>query len=116
MATTQTEARAKAPAPKNTRRNEIIGSTTSGEIGIVEKEIRAFQPFFVEHDPPRILTEGDEIQLPVVLRNYLDKPQAVDLEIKPESWFALSGPAGKNTKVAAGESSREPFDMRAIAS
>src|SRR5205085_5585836 len=48
----------------------VFGSTEDGQIGAVEREIRAFQPFFVEHDPPRVLTEGDEIMLPVVLRNY----------------------------------------------
>jgi hypothetical protein len=94
----------------------VIGSTQNGEVGIVEKEIRAFQPFFVEHDPPRVLTEGDEIQLPVVLRNYLDKSQAVELEMKPENWFALLGPGSKRAEVAAGESSRETFDFRAVAS
>ncbi|HUQ32047.1 MAG TPA: MG2 domain-containing protein [Pyrinomonadaceae bacterium] len=94
----------------------VIGSTQNGEVGIVEKEIRAFQPFFVEHDPPRVLTEGDEIQLPVVLRNYLDKSQAVELEMKPENWFALTGPASKRAEVAAGESSRQTFDFRAVAS
>ena len=56
----------------------VIASTEDGEIGTAEKEILAFQPFFIEHDPPRVLTEGDEIALPVVLRNYLDKTQVVE--------------------------------------
>jgi hypothetical protein len=94
----------------------VIGSTVDGEVGVVEKEIRAFQPFFVEHDPPRVLTEGDEIQLPVVLRNYLDKPQAVELEIKPEGWFALLGPGSKRAEIASGDASRETFNFRAVAS
>lgn len=94
----------------------VIGSTEDGQIGIVEKEIKAFQPFFVEHDPPRVLTEGDEILLPVVVRNYLDRTQSVDLEIKPESWFTLVGPARKRAQVAAGDASRETFDFRAILS
>jgi hypothetical protein len=94
----------------------VIGSTTSGEIGMAEKEILAFQPFFVEHDPPRVLTEGDTIQLPVVLRNYLAKSQVVELEIKPESWFTLLGPAQKRAEVAAGDNSRQTFDFRAVAS
>ena len=50
-----------------------VGSTRSGELGRAEKDLRAFQPFFVEHDPPRILTQGDEISYPLVLRNYLNK-------------------------------------------
>jgi hypothetical protein len=94
----------------------VIGSTVDGEVGIAEKEIRAFQPFFIEHNPPRVLTEGDEIQLPVVLRNYLDKSQSVELEIKPESWFALLGPAQKLMEVASGYSSRETFNFRAVSS
>lgn len=94
----------------------VIASTEDGEIGTAEKEILAFQPFFIEHDPPRVLTEGDEIALPVVLRNYLDKTQTVDLEIKPAPWFTLLGPARKRSEVAAGDSAREIFDLRAVAS
>ena len=93
----------------------VIGSTADGEIGFAESEILSFQPFFVEHDPPRVLTEGDEIQLPVVLRNYLNSPQTVDLAIKPEDWFALLGPAEKRAQVAAGDDARETFGFRAVA-
>ncbi|HEX8474838.1 MAG TPA: alpha-2-macroglobulin family protein [Pyrinomonadaceae bacterium] len=94
----------------------VVASTADGEIGFIEKEFRAFQPFFVEHDPPRILTEGDEIQLPVVLRNYLNRPQTVDVEIKPENWFTLSGATRQTAEVAAGEATRATFDVRAVAS
>ncbi len=94
----------------------VIGSTEDGRIGTTEKAIKAFQPFFVEHDPPRVLTEGDEISLPVVVRNYLSQAQKVDLEIKPETWFSLLGAAQKQTSVAAGDAKRETFDLQAIAS
>ena len=94
----------------------VIGSTETGELGTVEREIRAFQPFFVEHEPPRVLTEGDEISLPVTLRNYLDRAQRVALDIKPEDWFTLLGPATKTSDVAAGDAARETFDLRATAS
>lgn len=94
----------------------VIGSTEDGQVGVVEKEIQSFQPFFVEHDPPRILTEGDEISLPVVVRNYLDRAQTVDLEIKPEGWFTLLGTATKKVDVSAGDSARGTFDFRASAS
>lgn len=94
----------------------VIASTEDGRIGTVEKEIKSFQPFFVEHDPPRVLTEGDEISLPIVVRNYLERTQNVNLEIKPESWFALLGPATKSVNVPAGDASRETFDFRANSS
>jgi A-macroglobulin TED domain/Alpha-2-macroglobulin family/MG2 domain/Carboxypeptidase regulatory-like domain/A-macroglobulin receptor binding domain/Macroglobulin domain MG3/Alpha-2-macroglobulin bait region domain len=94
----------------------VIGSTADGQLGIAEKEITAFQPFFVEHDPPRILTEGDEISLPVVVRNYLSKPQTVKLNIKPESWFTLLSSASRDSRIAADDAARETFDFRTIAS
>ncbi|MEW6211259.1 MAG: MG2 domain-containing protein [Acidobacteriota bacterium] len=93
----------------------VIASTTDGHVATLEREIRAFQPFFIDHDPPRALTEGDEIALPVVLRNYLDRAQMVDAEIKPENWFALLGPAKKRINVAAGDAAREVFEFRAVA-
>jgi len=93
----------------------VIGSTADGQIGTTEKEFTAFQPFFVEHDPPRVLTEGDEISLPVVVRNYLNRDQNVNLEIKPESWFTLLNGSKQDIKVPAGDSSRGTFDFRATA-
>ena len=94
----------------------VIGSTEDGRIGTAETEFKAFQPFFVEHDPPRVLTEGDEISLPVVVRNYLDRLQKVDLEIKSENWFSLTGPARKQTAVGAGDAARQTFDFRVVSS
>ena len=94
----------------------VIASTLDGEIGTAKKEILAFQPFFMEHDPPPVLTEGDEIALPVVLRNYLDKPQMVDIEMKPAPWFEFASPSRKRTAIAAGDSSSEVFRFRAAAS
>jgi len=93
----------------------VIGSTEDGQVGAVEKEITAFQPFFVEHDPPRVLTEGDQISLPVVVRNYLDRRQTVNLQIKPENWFTLLGDATQNVEVAAGDSRQGTFEFRATA-
>jgi len=41
------------------------------------QEVKSFQPFFVEHDPPKVLTLGDRIFLPVVIRNYTDKSEQI---------------------------------------
>ncbi len=93
----------------------IIASTADGKLGAIEKEFQAFQPFFIDHDPPPVLTEGDQISLPVVLHNYLDKSTSVNLSIAPESWFTLLGPAQKQAEVAAGDELRQTFDLRATA-
>jgi uncharacterized protein YfaS (alpha-2-macroglobulin family) len=94
----------------------VFGSNENGEVGTAEAEIRAFQPFFAELDPPRVLTQGDRISLPVVLRNYLERKQIVDLELKPESWFSLLSNNRKRAEVPAGDSARQTFDIQAVAS
>jgi uncharacterized protein YfaS (alpha-2-macroglobulin family) len=92
----------------------VIASTIGGQIGVAEKELRSFQPFFVENDPPKVLTEGDEISQPVVLRNYLERPQTILAELKAEPWFAmLSAPQQKLTVAANGDASAV-FTYRAI--
>lgn len=94
----------------------VIGSNENGEVGAAQTEIRSFQPFFAELDPPRVLTEGDQISLPVVLRNYLERKQNIDLEIKPASWFTLLEGNRKRAEIPAGDSARQTFDLKAIAS
>ncbi len=98
-----------------TWRMSVIGSTVDGQIGLAEQDLRAFQPFFAEHDPPRILTQGDEITLPVVLRNYLEKPQAVSVNMKPENWFSLLGAATQRANAPAGDAAKVFFPFRATA-
>ncbi len=92
-----------------------IGSTESGEIGTMEKEIRAFQPFFVEHDPPKFLTAGDEIDLPIVMRNYLNRNLQMTAELKPEIWFTSLSPTSVKTTVPARDSKNEVFKFHATA-
>jgi len=99
-----------------TWRMSVIGSTEDGEIGLAETDIRAFQPFFAELDPPRILTEGDQISLPVVLRNYLDKSQLVNVILKPDEWFKILGSNQKQEEVPASESRNAIFSIQAASS
>jgi uncharacterized protein YfaS (alpha-2-macroglobulin family) len=91
-----------------------VASTVKGEMGTSEKSIRAFQPFFVEHDPPRFLTIGDEIALPVVLRNYLDRRLQVSVEMKPAPWFTLQSSATLKTAIAPQDSARDIFRFKAV--
>jgi hypothetical protein len=94
----------------------VVGSTVDGEIGIAEKEIKAFQPFFAEHDPPKILTEGDKIALPVVLRNYLNQTQTVRASMSENSWFKLLGAAEQTVSVEPNSSNNAIFNFEAVAS
>lgn len=94
----------------------VLASTVDGRVAFGSADVLAYQPFFVEHDPPRVLTEGDRIGLPVIVRNYLDSAQFVDLTISPAPWFTIDGPANRKVRVDAGAYSRQLFDLRTVAS
>jgi A-macroglobulin complement component/alpha-2-macroglobulin family protein/MG2 domain-containing protein/carboxypeptidase family protein/A-macroglobulin receptor/macroglobulin-like protein len=94
----------------------VIASTLDGHVGTAQKDISAFQPFFVEHDPPKILTQGDVISLPVVLRNYLKEPQSLNVEMKPANWFSLLSAQAQKITIPAGSSADAIFALRADSS
>ncbi len=93
----------------------VIASTEAGQVGVAEKELRTFQPFFVEHDPPKVLTQGDQISLPVVLRNYSDKQMTLLAELKSEPWFSMLSPPQQNVTVEAGGDANAVFTFKAMA-
>ncbi len=60
-----------------------------GKLGAAQLPVKVFQDFFVDLNLPVALTRGDEIGVPVVVYNYLDKPQTVTLTLAEdkEKWF-----------------------------
>ncbi len=94
---------------------QVIGSTLDGKVATASADIRAFQPFFADHDPPRILTQGDRIDLPVIVRNYTEKAQNVSVVMKPETWFELKDGVSHDLNIASGASANAVFALRATA-
>jgi hypothetical protein len=92
---------------------EAIASTEAGEIGTATVDIRAFQPFFVDHVPPRVLTQGDELQLPVTVRNYLNREQHINLALRTEKWFDVTGSRERDMRIAPDASANQVFSIRA---
>ena len=91
-----------------------VGSTETGEIGLIEKEFQTFQPFFAELDPPKILTTGDEISLPVPIRNYTDKKQKVAVSMAENIWSKNLNNAMQNIEIAPNTTQNAIFGFRAV--
>jgi uncharacterized protein YfaS (alpha-2-macroglobulin family) len=91
----------------------VIASTRDGHITTASTDIRAFLPFFAELEPPKVLTVGDEIHLPVTVRNYLDKPQSVSLDWAAEPWSQDLSPRTVQLDVSAGNYAQQTFSFRA---
>jgi uncharacterized protein YfaS (alpha-2-macroglobulin family) len=74
-----------------TWRLNVGAVTTDGRLGVSQSGIKVFQPFFVELNLPVALTRNDEISVPVVVYNYLDRAQEIELKLEAAAWFTLLG-------------------------
>lgn len=90
-----------------------IASTRDGRVGVAEQEVTAFQSFFADLDPPKFLTEGDEIYLPVQVRNYTENKAKVDVTMDNADWFSFISDAKQRIDVASGETENAVFGFRA---
>src|SRR5258708_21666329 len=78
------------PDSLTTWKLHAIGSTLDGRLAEVDQTFKTFQPFFVDLDAPQVLTVGDEITLPVNLRNYTAHAITLPVTVKAAEWFTLS--------------------------
>jgi hypothetical protein len=91
----------------------VIGSTADGRVAEGSTEIHAFQPFFVDLDPPQILTVGDAVELPVPIRNYLDREQTVSVTMTAPAALAVESGNGTQ-RVEASSSVNVVAGLRAV--
>jgi len=85
-----------------------------GRLGGMSAAIRVFQPFFVDLNLPVALTRGDEVAVPVVVYNYLDQPQEVELSLDAAAdWFELLDDRVKHVQLAPVEVRSTSFRLRA---
>ncbi|HTN73736.1 MAG TPA: MG2 domain-containing protein, partial [Pirellulaceae bacterium] len=88
--------------------------SAAGQLGETQIPIRVFQPFFVDLNLPVALTRNDEVSVPVVVYNYLDQPQTVEVTLEEQPWFTLlatradDAPAWKQTLTL------QPSEVRSI--
>ncbi len=91
-----------------------IASTLDGRVAETEIDLRAFQPFFIDFNPPTVLTSGDQIELPATVRNYVDRQQKVTVELQPNNWSSVQGSGTRRLTVAPNSSAMSaiPFEYR----
>jgi hypothetical protein len=90
-----------------------IASTLDGRVVEAESDFRSFQPFFLDFNPPQVLTEGDRVDLPVTVRNYQDRERKVGVNIQANAWSAVSGSAVKELLVPANSSANVNYTIEA---
>jgi hypothetical protein len=103
------------PDSLTTWKLHALASTVDGRIGELDQTFKTFQPFFVDLDMPQMLTVGDEISLPVNLRNYTDHGVSLPVIVKPADWLTLLTTPRMEATVPANGSTPLVFGFRATA-
>jgi anti-sigma factor RsiW len=75
-----------------TWRLTALASTREGDLGAATYAIVVFQDFFAELDLPGTITQSEAITVTVMLYNYLDQAQTIQLVPQPAGWYALESP------------------------
>ncbi len=91
----------------------VAASTADGRFAEAESEFRTFQPFFLDFNPPLVLTEGDQIELPVAVRNYRDRAQKVNVSLVQNEWATVQGNVTRQVTVPANSSVNATYVVQA---
>ena len=85
-----------------TWRMSMIASTQNGTLGTATSSMKVFQDFFIDLDLPVVLTQGDQVSLPVAVYNYTDEKSEVRLKLQNDDWYSLvEDNTDKSLEVAA---------------
>ncbi len=86
--------------------------SAEGRLGGTQSAIKVFQPFFVDLNLPVSLTRGDEISVPVVVYNYLDRVQTVELKLSRAGWFELMDDPDQRIRLQPNEVKSTSYRLR----
>ena len=88
--------------------------TNGGQLGSTETAIRVFQPYFVDLNLPVSLTRGDEVSLPVVVYNYLNEAQTVEIKLQAADWFEALSETTVEVRLIPGDVRSVYLPIRAL--
>jgi hypothetical protein len=89
-----------------------LANSVAGKLGGGLGSIKVFQDFFVDVNFPATLTRGDEVEVPVTVYSYLDKPQTVHLTLDPGPWYTALGSTTMDVPVDPGQVMGIRFPVR----
>ncbi len=84
-------------------RISMFASGLRGQMGSATSALKVFQDFFVDIDFPVSLTQGDRVEVPVAIYNYLPGPQTVTLTVEDGNWFKLDGALEQRVQMGKDE-------------
>ncbi len=87
----------------NIWRASAEGSAPDGKLGSGRASFRTFQSFFVDFDMPTNLTQGDQLELPVIVYNYLNEETEVEVTLDAGTWLEVTGESTQRVSLGPSE-------------
>jgi hypothetical protein len=94
-------------------RAAVTANSLDGRIGTGVGALKVFQDFFVDVELPPVLTVGDEVEAPLAVYNYLDKPQKLKIEVEAAPWLEPLSERVHELTVQPGQVTGIKFRFRA---
>jgi hypothetical protein len=112
----QGEARVRFTLPDSltTWRLTALASTDDGRVAPARAEVVAYQPFFVQLDPPAHLTVGDRVELPLPVRNHTEADQHVTVVVSRDPALGGGESESKRVRVRRADVAQPTFELRAV--
>lgn len=79
----------------------VFASSEDGRWATAESSVRSFQPFFIDLDPPAVLTEGDSVEIPAVVRNYTESAVPPKLVFAKNNWGRVEAEGENSVRLRA---------------
>jgi hypothetical protein len=100
------------PDSLTTWKLSAFASTLDGRMQEIDGNLVSFQPFFIDLDTPQVLTAGDELTLPVTLRNYMAAAVTLPVTLGAASWLQPMSATTVRATVPSGEAASVSFGFR----
>ncbi len=84
-----------------------------GRLGSLMMGIPVHQDFFVDLDVPQVITQHDELAIPVPIYNHQQVGQRVTLTLMQEPWFEPQGPLHETIDLAPSQATVRYFRIKA---
>lgn len=83
-----------------------------GRLGSFMAGVPVLQDFFIDLDLPPVVTQSDELAVPVPVYNHQKVAQRVALTLQQDVWFTPLGPTTESIELSAGQAGVRYFRIR----
>jgi len=80
-----------------------MANSAAGQLGSATGSLRVYLDFHIDLDLPVALTQNDQVSIPVAVRNFMNQPQRVRVEMEEGDWFTAKSSLEQELQIGVNE-------------